>query len=82
MRPIFRLPSSPVTMWLVKIDSRTASTPVDVFTLLVTCVVGTTSDGCGVGLKIYGTDVEDDLSRCVYNRMDNRLRKELVAEVR
>jgi len=35
---IFRLPSSSVTMWSMKIDSRVASTPIAVFTLVVSWV--------------------------------------------
>jgi len=34
----FRLPSSSVTMWSMKIDSRVASTPIAVFTLVVSCI--------------------------------------------
>lgn len=49
---IFRLPSPSVTMCETKIDSRTVSTPIEVFILLVNYRVGTTLSRFGVDLSV------------------------------
>ena len=61
----------------MKIDSRCISTPIEVFVSLVACGVGTGLSGCGADLNVWDTDVNDDLSRGIYDGMDGFLRRGL-----
>ena len=61
----------------MKIDSRCISTPIEVFVSLVACGVGAGLSGCGADLNVWDTDVNDDLSRGIYDGMDGFLRRGL-----
>ena len=61
----------------MKIDSRCISTPIEVFVSLVACGVGTGLSRCGADLNVWDTDVNDDLSRGIYDGMDGFLRRGL-----
>ena len=63
-------------MCAMKIDSRFISTPIKVFALLVICRVGT-SGRCGGDPNAWDTDVNDDLPRGVYDRMNAWLCEDL-----